>query len=339
MNTIFSKKALTVALASGIMMASSVSHAANNKKEVDDAIYSDPEMAKLIMELGQQQVDKGSIENRIREKMREVENEKILRKAIPYSPEEIADMKEKTSDVRRATKRSPYGVPEHTMRVEYLNIEDGTPIHVKVAPGFMSSLVFADSLGNPWPVSKVVNANETAFSVEDDSNILTIFMKEQEGVGNIGIRLEGMTTPIVVILETDYKEVDGRLEVKLNQMFPGAELNSNMLDYDMFSSGSRHDSTALRILNMDIPKGTLIRRIEGLPNAFAYEVGEYYYITMSERMIGPEWGYGSITPAGKRIYRISNTFSRIQVNINGKREWYNIGNIVDVNHTRHSTNN
>ena len=303
-----------------------------------EAIYSNPEQASLIMQLGEEQIEKREIENRLRAMMREVEVRSMLDKAIPFTPEETQAIKRDSIDARRAVKKTPYGIPDHLMELINVNIEDGKPIRVKVAPGFMSSVVFADVLGNPWTVERLVNANETAFSAEEDNNIITIYMNEQEGVGNLSVRLKDMNTPLILILETDYEQVHGRLEVKLNQMFPGAEINSNMLDFDMFSSSSRHDSTAIKILNMDIPPNAIVRRLEGLPNAFVYEIGEYYYITMNQRLIQPHWGYGSITPSGKRIYRISNSFSRIQVNINGKREWFKIGTVVDTNHTRHSIN-
>lgn len=78
--------------------------------------------------------------------------ERSLKSRLPMNTEQIKKFKQRLKDTERATKAR--SSPEMTNRSRRLSFKTGEkPPQVKIAPGYVTTISFFDSTGEPWPVS------------------------------------------------------------------------------------------------------------------------------------------------------------------------------------------
>lgn len=136
----------------------------------------------------------------------------------PFTPEQIKELRLLMEGARRAKSFKPVRtVPR--ISGESVDLSPGAAIPIlRTLPGEMSTLVFIDSTGEPWPlatVPRVSGGNNNLFSVEwlDESPTVIVSALTAYGEGNLTVLLKGLATPVVVKLVTGEADSKKKLRV------------------------------------------------------------------------------------------------------------------------------
>jgi len=148
-----------------------------------------------------------------------------LGNAFPLTPEQVLRLREMYEAIQFADSSSPGTPPRPTTASQFVGLDPGaTPVVIRLAQGFVSSLVFLDSTGAPWEVTAYDLGNPEAFNVQWDriSNTLMVQANELYTYGNLAVRLKGLTTPVMLTLMPGQQAVDYRVDLRVQGLGPNA---------------------------------------------------------------------------------------------------------------------
>lgn len=144
--------------------------------------------------------------------------EEIIRRAfraatlerLPMSPGQINQFQQKMDETMQAMHPAP--PPKMNSRSLHVSLQPGgkTPI-VRVAPGYVSSLLIVDATGAPWPITTVTVGNPKWFSVvkpeTSEANLITVAPMTNHASTNLTVTLQGRDMPLIVqVLVADAAE-------------------------------------------------------------------------------------------------------------------------------------
>ncbi len=89
----------------------------------------------------------------------------------------------------------------------------------------MTSLVFVDSTGSPWPIASydIGNPKNTNLQWDGKSNVLLIQASAPYIDGDIVIRLVGLATPVTLELVSGQRVVDYRTDIHVAGLGPNSK--------------------------------------------------------------------------------------------------------------------
>lgn len=153
--------------------------------------------------------------------------EGVTDRLFPLTPEQIVTLKQMLHTTEFAGE-SPVGVPpKPTATSQFVNLSPGsTPPVIRLSQGFVSSLVFLDSTGAPWPISAYDLGNPSAFNITWDKSSNTIMIQAHKlyTYGNLAVRLKGLNTPVMLTLIPGQKAVDYRVDLRVQGYGPNAKM-------------------------------------------------------------------------------------------------------------------
>ncbi|MBA5690556.1 DotH/IcmK family type IV secretion protein [Rugamonas apoptosis] len=151
---------------------------------------------------------------------------------VPLAPDEIIKLRIMLENMRKANAYHPVRTVPKT-RDTTADLSPGAPIPIaRMLPGEMSTLVFIDGLGNPWPLAAPPRvSDQRSFDVDwlkDSASVVISPLSSYED-GNLAVILRGLATPIMIKLVTGEpdsnnksREVDYRLDIRVPGRAPGA---------------------------------------------------------------------------------------------------------------------
>lgn len=230
--------------------------------------------------------------------------EGVTQQMFPLSPEEIIRLKQlyHTSEYAEA---SPAGTPpKPTATSQFVNLSPGsTPPVIRLSQGFVSSLVFLDSTGAPWPISAYDLGDPSAFNIQWDktSNTLMIQATKLYNYGNLAVRLRGLNTPVMLTLIPGQKAVDYRVDLRVQGYGPNAK--SMPMEEGIPPAAS---DILLHVLDGVPPDGSTRLVVSG-GDARAWLLNDKMFIRTSLTILSPGW-LGSMTSAdGTHAYEMQKS--------------------------------
>jgi intracellular multiplication protein IcmK len=228
----------------------------------------------------------------------------VTQQLFPLSPEEIVRVKQMyhTNEYAQA---SPAGTPpKPTATSQFVNLSPGsTPPVIRLSQGFVSSLVFLDSTGAPWPINAYDLGDPTAFNIQWDktSNTLMIQALKLYTYGNLAVRLRGLNTPVMLTLIPGQKAVDYRVDLRVQGYGP----NAKSLPMEEGIPPAAND-ILLHVLDGVPPQGSSRLMVSG-GDARAWLLNEKMYIRTNLTILSPGW-IGSMTSAdGTHAYEMQKS--------------------------------
>lgn len=225
----------------------------------------------------------------------------ITEQMFPLSPEEILRLRQlyDTSEyAQAATAGTP---PKPTATSQFVNLSPGsTPPVIRLSQGFVSSLVFLDSTGAPWPIAAYDLGDPTSFNIQWDktSNTLMIQASKLYKYGNLAVRLQGLNTPVMLTLIPGQKAVDYRVDLRIQGMGPNAK---NMPMEEGIPPAA--SDLLLHVLDGVPPDGSQKLIISG-GDARAWLLKDRMYVRTNLTVLSPGW-IGSMTSAdGMHAYEM-----------------------------------
>lgn len=152
--------------------------------------------------------------------------DEVVNNALPMTPEQIIRLHALFNETQRAVATNPSTPPRPVSRTLPINLSPGTtPPVIRLYTGYISSLVFLDSTGAPWPIEAydLGNPNEYNISWNQRDNLLLIQALTLAKHCNLMVKLRTLQTPIMLTLIPDQQAVDYRVDLQVPGIGPQAK--------------------------------------------------------------------------------------------------------------------
>jgi hypothetical protein len=236
------------------------------------------------------------------------------------SPDEIRVVREFRSEITEA-ENTPLHKVEHLIRTENVPLTSNEPLSVYVSPNNQSSVVFFDSVGNPWPIAGEPIYNKesfSAFKTGEKEHIVVFTITREFSESNAMINLKGLDIPIPIkLIGTEYK-VDTRLSARVPKFGP---LMSEQPSYSGAAVATKAPPELLSLLNGEHVSDSLAYDItslsgDNLGQAY-YRNGQLYVRSRHELIIPGPTGSSRLL-SGQRAF-IAPAREDLLLNVNGRQ--------------------
>ncbi|MEY3183090.1 MAG: IcmK protein [Pseudomonadota bacterium] len=237
--------------------------------------------------------------------MRDKAFRQLLNKSMPMTPEQIIDYHKELYRSQQAINTSPVSPPKPVSSTITVDLSPGMPPPViRLAPGFVTSMVFLDATGQPWPIADYSIGNAKQFNVQWDSKKNTIFIQSTSPFtsSNLALRLAELDTPLVISLVSGQKEVDYRVDIQVNGQGPNAL--APIIGNDIPQATSTH---LLNVLDGIPPTGSKELVVTPALGGRAWVNGHRLLLRTKLTVLSPAWLATVSSPDGTRVYEMPKT--------------------------------
>lgn len=237
--------------------------------------------------------------------------DRALQTILPMEPGQIDTFRGRLDDTRRSIAR-PSGPVNPQSRSMDVTLKPGErPPLVKLAGGFVTTLTFSDITGAPWPVLSVTTGDPANYLVQNagkagDSNIVVVSPLSYFAQSNLVITLLNNPVPVVMKLETNVGDVDYRVDMRVTQRGPNAQMDA--LDAQFLPPTS--DSTLLSFLD-GLPPQSARKMKTNSGMVEAWEMDEMLFIRTEAEVLSPAYLASAKSVSGMNIYMLTETPSLI----------------------------
>lgn len=230
----------------------------------------------------------------------------MMQRNMPLTPQQVVRLHQQIDRSQRAAAVPPNIPPKPVSSTLMINQAPGTtPPAVRLAQGYVSSLLFVDSTGQPWPIAAFDIGNPKAVNIQWDgkSNLLFLQAVSPYSDGDIVIRLVGNPTPITLELVSGQRVVDYRIDVHVSGLGP------NTKDVPMgVTLPESASQLLLGVLDGVAPTGSKLLAVRGA-DAQAWQLGERMYLRTRLTVLSPGWVSTMNSPDGMHAYELPKTSS------------------------------
>nr|WP_233586528.1 DotH/IcmK family type IV secretion protein [Legionella sp. km772] len=265
-------------------------------KQASSNTPANPTPNKPVDTVGVSESDDAVIENKAFNEM--------TRSIYPLNPEQVLRLKQiyQTNEYAQA---SPVGTPpKPTATSQLVNLSPGsTPPVIRLSQGFVSSLVFLDSTGAPWPIAAYDLGDPSAFNIQWDktSNTLMIQASKMYNYGNLAVRLKGLNTPVMLTLIPGQKAVDYRVDLRIQGYGPNAK---NMPMEEGIPPAA--NDVLLHVLD-GVPPPNSQRLVVNGGDARAWLAQEKMYVRTNLTILSPGWIASMTSADGTHAYEMQKS--------------------------------
>ncbi len=227
----------------------------------------------------------------------------VTSRLFPLSSEQVVKLHELYNEAQLAQVTSPTTPPRPTATSQIVNLATGsTPPVIRLAQGFVSSLVFLDSTGAPWPIISYDVGDPRSFNIAWDKtgNTLLIQPSKLYTYGNLAIQLQGLNTPVMLTLIPGQKAVDYRVDLRIQGYGP------NALPTQTQSLPPSANSVLLTVLDGVPPPGGKLLNVTGGP-AEAWVKEDRLYVRTRLKILSPGWIAVMSSADGMNAYEMQET--------------------------------
>lgn len=228
----------------------------------------------------------------------------VAQNALPMSPEQIQRLRQLFNNSQLAAS-APAGVPARpTASSQMVHLEPGaTPPVIRLGQGFVSSLVFLDSTGAPWPIEAYDVGNPTAFNIQWNrtDNTLLIQSSSLYTYGNLAVRLKDLVTPVMLTLIPGQKAIDYRVDLRIQGLGPNA--SQTPLGNNLPTSASFE---LLNVLDGIPPTGGKTVKISG-GACQGWLFNNKLYLRTRLTVLSPAWMATMSSADGMKAYEMQKT--------------------------------
>ncbi|OGT42907.1 MAG: hypothetical protein A3F42_08290 [Gammaproteobacteria bacterium RIFCSPHIGHO2_12_FULL_37_34] len=230
----------------------------------------------------------------------------MLQQNMPLAPQQVVQLRQQIDLAQRASATSPNIPPKPVSTTIMVNLAPGaTPPAIRLAQGYVSSLVFVDSTGAPWPIASFDIGYPKSMNIQWDgkSNILLLQAVSPYSNGNIVVRLIGMPIPVTLELVAGQPVVDYRVDIHVSGIGPNTkELPTGTM------LPNNANQLLLGVLDGVAPAGSKALNVRGA-DAQAWLLGEKMYFRTRFTVLSPGWIGTMASPDGMHAYEMQKTSS------------------------------
>ena len=230
----------------------------------------------------------------------------LMQQNIPMTPQQVLKLRQLIDESQRAAATPPTIPPKPVSSTIMVNLAPGTtPPAIRLAQGYVTSLVFVDSTGSPWPVASfdIGDPKKTNIQWDGKSNVLLIQANSPYGDSDLVIRLVGLPTPVTLALVLGQRVVDYRTDIHVAGIGPNAK--------DLPTGTGLPNSAnqlLLNVLDGVAPPGSKQLKVSG-GDCLAWLLGDKMYLRTRLTVLSPGWIGRMVSPDGMYAYEIQKSSS------------------------------
>jgi intracellular multiplication protein IcmK len=230
----------------------------------------------------------------------------MMQQNVPLTPQQVVKLRQ-LIDVSQRAAVIPATVPPRPVSTTIMmNLAPGTtPPAIRLAQGYVTSLVFVDSTGAPWPIAAydIGDPKTTNIQWDNKSNVLLLQAVAPYGNSDLVIRLVGMMTPLTLELVLGQRVVDYRTDIHVSGLGPNAK------DLPTGSGlPNNPNQLLLGVLDGVAPAGSRLLVVKG-GDCQAWLVGDKMYLRTRLTVLSPGWIGKMVSPDGMFAYEIQKSSS------------------------------
>lgn len=228
--------------------------------------------------------------------------------AMPLTPDQISEIIRRMSEVQEvaapalANPERPKGIT----KVETISLDPGaTPPVIKVAAGYVTSVMVMDATGAPWEIKDLAYVGKFNATVPEDSPyVFRILPLNRFYEGNLTLQLVGLATPVTFRLVANEDEVYYRYDVRVPAIGPNAK-PPRFAAANTLVAG---DAVMMSVLSGYPPASAKRLAVSGLDDrTAAWEVGGQIYLRTPLDLLSPAWSSSTSSGDGTKVYAIPDT--------------------------------
>lgn len=221
---------------------------------------------------------------------------------LPLTPDQIRTLRYLLNESQQAASEYPGTPPLPTSSTITANLAPGaTPPIIRLGAGYVTSIVFDDATGAPWPISAYDLGDPKDFNVQWDKvgNTLMVQALDHYQGGNLAVMLKGLDTPIMVTLMPGQRAVDYRTDIRVPRLGP----NANPVYAGLPDSASPN---LLNVLDGVPPDGAQQLQVRG-GEAEAWLIDNHIYMRTPLTVLSPAWIAATNSSDGTHAYELPNS--------------------------------
>lgn len=230
----------------------------------------------------------------------------MTQQSMPMTPSQIIKLHKMLNTTQKAAAASATTPPVPVTTTRMVSLAPGAlPPVIRLSQGFVSSLVFVDNTGQPWPIASYDVGNSQAFNIqppEKGGNTMMVQAMSPYTYGNMAIKLKGMSTPIMLTLIPGQHQVDYRVDLHVEKAGPNAKVTAG-------NSGDlpkKASDVLLTILNGITPHGAKLLNTSD-SDTQAWEMGNKLFLRTKLTIISPGWMSMMSSADGTKAYEMQKT--------------------------------
>lgn len=230
----------------------------------------------------------------------------LMQQNMPLTPQQVVKLRQLIDISQRAASTPPTIPPKPVSTTIVINLAPGTtPPAIRLAKGYVSSLVFVDSTGAPWPIAAYDIGDPKLVNIQWDgkSNILLMQAANPYIDGNIVIRLVGLMTPLTLELVSGQRVVDFRTDIHVSGLGPNTK--------DLPAGNGLPPGASpllLSVLDGIAPPGGKLLTVKG-GDCQAWSLGDKMYLRTRLTLLSPGWVGKMVSPDGMYAYELQKSSS------------------------------
>ncbi len=226
-----------------------------------------------------------------------------IRTELPMTPEQIRTLKSMFDEAQRAAAEHPGALPKPTSNSQIVDLSPGaTPPIIRLQGGFVTSIVFLDATGSPWPIAAYDLGDPRSFNIQWDqkSNTLMVQAISAYKTGNLAVVLQGLNTPIMLTLLPGQKAVDYRVDLRLPGLGPNSVTTVTHLP-------GKETPALLDVLNGVPPQGSTTLKVSGCSKCNAWLYNGEIFLRTRFTVLSPGWIATLTSADGMHAYQLPST--------------------------------
>lgn len=235
----------------------------------------------------------------------------LVHSIMPLSPDQIHSLRSDYDKTKRAAAVYPgEAPPKLTSSSIQVDMSPGsTPPVIRLQKGMLTSVVFIDSTGEPWPISNYSFGDTKDFNIQASSNdaskqnVLSMQGLSDYRQTDVEVGLRGLNTPIMLQLVTGQQSTDAQVQVHVPGLGPNASGDFQTLP----SAGNPH---LLSILDGIPPQGAKPLAVVGSDGEAntACQVwvdGNNMFVRSRMTLLSPGWASTMSSADGTHAYVVA----------------------------------
>jgi len=227
---------------------------------------------------------------------------------LPLRPEEIRTLLERFDRTQESVNIPIYPSPRPEVAVENVPLDPGVkPVSVKVSYGHITTINILDTTGEPWPIEDIAWAGNfeiietTAGKI---SNIIRVTPQSEFAAGNMSLKLLGLQTPVILVLDTSRDMVHYRLDAVIPEVGPLGK--APIIQAGVTLAAGDQDMTS--ILEGIIPPGAERLSVAGADTrTSAYNYNGLTILRTPLSLLSPAWESSVSSSDGTHVYAFRET--------------------------------
>lgn len=208
----------------------------------------------------------------------------VVNQMLPMSPDQISKLRQVFTESQLAAATPPGVPPRPTSTSLQINLSpQATPPVIRLCAGYITSLVFVDTTGQPWPIAAYSIGDPSSFNIQWDRKGNTLLVQSATFYkrSNLAVMLRDLNTPVMITLISGQEAVDYRVDLRVPGFGPNAVYMQNGLP-------DSANPVLLDVLNGIPPAGSKELKVSG-GNCQAWLLNNKLYLRTNLNVISPGW--------------------------------------------------